>query len=116
MREAKAYKRFVRASPKKLNRIARLIRGKQVKEARAILNYLVGKNRIPVLKTLNSAVANLKDIEGSLKVDEDEFFVKEARVDPGPSLKRARAGPRARVNFIKHRLSHISIIVATEGG
>ncbi|RKX69307.1 50S ribosomal protein L22 [candidate division WOR-3 bacterium] len=114
--EATAKKRFVRASPKKLNRIVRLIRGKKVREARAILNHLVGKNKIPVLKTLDSAVANLKDIEGSLKLDEEEFYVKEAKVDPGPGLKRARAASFTRVSIIKRRLSHIRITVATEGG
>jgi len=112
----RATKRFVRGSPKKLNRIVKLIRGKKVKEARAVLSYLAGKNKIPVLKTLDSAVANLKDIEGSLKVDEADFFVMGATVDPGPSLKRARAGSFTRINVIKHRMSHITITVATEGG
>lgn len=116
MIEARAVKKFVRSSPKKLNRIVGLIRGKQVREARAILGYLAGQNKIPILKTLNSAVANLKDIEGSLKVDESEFFVKEARVDPGPSLKRTRPASFTRVSVIKHRMSHITITVAVKGG
>ncbi|MEO0098904.1 MAG: uL22 family ribosomal protein [candidate division WOR-3 bacterium] len=115
MIESQAISRYQRVSAKKINRILALIRGKPVPEALNILTFL-NKQRTKtfVLKTLKSAIANAIYKSGKAKVKEEDLFVKEATCDPGPSLKRVRAGPRGMPLFYKHRTSHIKIKVGTK--
>ncbi len=61
-----------------------------------------------VAKVLNSAVANA---ENNANLSADDLFVKEARVDEGPTLKRWQFRAMGRVNRIRKRSSHITIAV-----
>ncbi|MCX7995081.1 MAG: 50S ribosomal protein L22 [candidate division WOR-3 bacterium] len=108
---ARAVKRYERASPLKVRKILKEIKGKTIPEARAILNFYHSRTRIPVLKTLNSAVANLKYKVGSVRVDDQNLFVKEAVANDGPRYKRLRPGFRGRPAIIKRPTCHIKIIV-----
>ena len=108
---AKAVKRYERLSPRKIKRMLDIIRGKGILEARALLQFHHSRSKIPVLKTLNSAVANLKDRIGTVRVDDGDLFVKEAKVDAGPILKRWRAGFRGTADMIKRRTCHITLVI-----
>ena len=108
---ARAIKRYERISPRKVNMILDVIRGKGVLEARALLQFHPSRSKIPILKTMNSAVANFKNNVGTLRVDDSELFVKEASVDAGPSLKRWRPGFRGTADMIKRRTCHIKVII-----
>ncbi len=108
---ARAVKKYERVSPRKVKRILDIIRGKGVIEARAQLQFYHSRSKIPVLKTINSAVANFKDMVGTLKIDDEDLFIKEARVDPGPQLKRWRPGFRGSANMIRRRTCHITVVV-----
>ncbi len=110
-----AIKRFERASARKVNRLLSLIRGKDVIRARNLLAFLPTPTKIPVLKTLNSAVANLKNQEGKLKIEDKDLFVKSAVVDGGPMMKRWRAGPFGMPHMIRRRTCHITIMVDQKG-
>jgi large subunit ribosomal protein L22 len=93
-----------------------LIRGKNVGEAYAILQFSKKKAAEQIDKTLRSAVANVKvkaDNEGEF-VDVDELVVKEAYVNEGPRLKRWRAAAMGRAAPIQHPTSHIIVVVGTE--
>jgi len=57
---------------------------------------------------LASAVANAESAHG---LDGDELIVLEAFADEGPTLKRWRARARGRVNRIRKRTCHITIVV-----
>ncbi|KPK71787.1 hypothetical protein AMJ87_06565 [candidate division WOR_3 bacterium SM23_60] len=107
----RAVKRFERMSPRKVKRMLDVIRGKGIVEARAILQFHHSRSKLPVLKTLNSAVANLKDRIGTVRVDDNDLFVKEAKVDPGPTMKRWRPGFRGTADMIKRRTCHITVVV-----
>ena len=107
----RAIKRYERVSPRKVKRMLDIIRGKGVLEARALLQFYPSRSKIPILKTLNSAVANLKNNVGTLRIDDNDLFVKEAKVDPGPQMKRWRAGFRGTADMIKKRTSHITLII-----
>ena len=85
-----AIARYVRISSRKVKVVIDLIRGKSVKEAQAILMYPPKAASEPVLKLLNSAVANA---ENNLDLSADTLYVAEIYADGGPSLKRYR--PRA---------------------
>ncbi|HEC77783.1 MAG TPA: 50S ribosomal protein L22 [candidate division WOR-3 bacterium] len=108
---AKAVKRYERISPRKVKRMLDIIRGKGVVEARALLKFNHSRSRIPVLKTLDSAVANLKVKVGSVRVDDSDLYIKEAKADEGPMMKRWRAGFRGTADMIRRRTCHITLIV-----
>ena len=108
---AKAIKRYERVSPRKVKRLLDLVRGKGVVEARALLQFNPSRTKIPVLKTLNSAVANFKNIVGTVRLEDSDLFIKEATVDEGPTMKRWRAGFRGTADMIKKRTCHITLVV-----
>ena len=85
------------------------IRGQKAGEA---LNILRGTNKRiapTVEKVLRSAVANA---ESTHALDGDELVVLAAYADEGPTLKRWRARARGRVNRIRKRTCHITLIVS----
>ncbi len=112
--EARAVAKYIRMSPRKVRRVADLIRGKNVGEAINILHFTRKAASVPVEKVLRSAVSNMLNIEESSKVDPDELYVKEIRVDEGVTLKRFRAASMGRAVRIRKRTSHISVIVAEQ--
>ena len=108
-----AIKRYERASPRKVNRILEILRGKTIPEARALLQMQHTRTRLPVMKTLNSAVANLKFKVGAVRIDDKDLIVKEARIDEGPIMKRWRPGFRGTADMIRRRTCHIKFTVAS---
>ena len=109
MPETAARLRYHRASPPKVRQVLRLIVGQEVNEAREILRYCERGAADPVMKLLDSAIANA---EHNDNVPEDELFVARAYADEGPTLKRGRPRARGRYGRIKKRTSHITIVVA----
>jgi len=108
---ARAIKRYERVSPRKARMILDVIKGKGVQEARALLQFHPSRSKIPILKTLNSAVANFKNNVGTIRVDDSELYIKEAKADAGPTLKRWRPGFRGTADMIRRRTSHITVTV-----
>ena len=86
----RAIAKYVRISSRKVKVVIDLIRGKSVAEAKAILAFTPKAASEPVLKVLNSAVANA---ENNLDMSADQLFVAEVFANQGPTLKRFR--PRA---------------------
>ena len=108
--EAKAIAKQVRISPIKARLVIDLIRGKDVSEAKTILvNYNTKASKM-ILKVLDSATANAVNNNGA---NQDELYVKEARVDAGPVMKRHFFDSRSHIGHRNHRTSHIIIAVAT---
>ena len=112
--EARAVAKYIRMSPRKVRRVVDLIRGRNVGEAINILHFTQKAASIPIEKVLRSAVSNMLNLEGSSKVDPDELFIKEIRVDAGVTLKRFRAASMGRAVRIRKRTSHIIVTVAEE--
>jgi len=106
--EARAVAKFVRISPRKARSVINAIRGKDVNEAFAILMFSPKKAARIIYKVLNSAVANAVNNFG---LNEDALYVSEAYVNDGPRLKRIWPRGRGRADIIKHRYSHITVIV-----
>jgi len=109
MPETSAKLRYHRASPPKVRQVLRLIVGQDVNEAREILRFCERGAAEPVMKLLDSAVANA---EHNDNVPEDELYVARAFADEGPTLKRGRPRARGRYGRIKKRTSHVTVIVA----
>jgi large subunit ribosomal protein L22 len=109
MPETSAKLRYHRQSPPKVRQVLRLIVGQDVNEAREILRFCERGAADPVMKLLDSAVANA---EHNDNVPEDELYVARAFADEGPTLKRGRPRARGRYGRIKKRTSHVTVIVA----
>jgi large subunit ribosomal protein L22 len=107
--QAKAILRFVRVAPRKARAVMDLIRGRGVGEAFHLLRFSRQRAARTVEKVLKSAVANAKQLEIG---DVDDLRVRHAVADGGPVIKRFRARSMGRANPIKHRTSHITIVVA----
>ena len=95
--------------PRKARMTLDLIRGKSVKDARAILNNTNTKSSKLILKVLNSATANAVN---NLNLKEEELFVSECFINPGPVLKRIKFGSRTKVDRRDKRTSHITVKVS----
>ncbi|MFQ5823440.1 MAG: 50S ribosomal protein L22 [bacterium] len=110
--EARAVAKYVRMSPRKVRQVVDLVRGIQVDKALNILHYTRKAAALPVEKTLRSAVANILNIEGASKVDPEDLFIKEARVDKGFCFRRYRAASMGRAMRMKRPTCHITIVVS----
>lgn len=106
--EARAYGKYLRTSPQKLNLVAQTIRGKSA--SRALIDLQFSKRRIAqdVLKLLESAVANAENNHG---LDVDRLIVSEAYVGKTVMMKRFRARARGRGARIEKKVSNMTIIV-----
>jgi len=112
MLEAKAISKYVRMSPFKARQVADVIRGKKVRDALAILTNTNRKSAAVMKKTLLSAVANVNNIPEAGRADTDNWVVRRAFVDEGPTMKRIRPRAMGRAFRIRKRSSHVTIIVA----
>jgi large subunit ribosomal protein L22 len=110
--EARAISKYVRMSPTKVRRVVDMVRGKEVDDAINILHFTRKAASVPVEKTLRSAVANLVNNTEASRVDPEDLFVKEIRVDDGVSLKRFRAASMGRAMRLHRRTCHITVVVA----
>ena len=110
--EAVAKAKYVRMSARKASRVIDLVRGKNVDEAINILHFSGKRAARPIEKTIRSAVANAVEKSESGKLNADRLFVKEAKVDGGPILRRFRAASMGRPMRIRKRTCHITVVVS----
>ena len=104
----RAVAKYVRVSPRKVQIVIDLIRGKQVDDALAILMY-TPKSAAPVVeKLLNSAIVNA---ENNLEMSRENLYVAEVYANQGPTLKRYWARSHGRADLIKKHTSHITIVL-----
>ena len=108
--EAKAIAKGLRISPIRARLVADMIRGKNATEALSILENVNNKASRLTKKVLNSAIANAVNNNGE---NASNLYVKEARVDAGPVMKRHFFDSRSHIGHRNHRTSHINIVVAT---
>ncbi len=106
--EAQAVLRMVRTSPRKLNLVAQLIRGKKVSVALADLEFSRKRIAGSVRKTLQSAIANA---ENNHDLDVDNLVVAEAHVGKSIVMKRFSPRARGRVGKILKPFSHLTVVV-----
>jgi ribosomal protein L22 len=102
----RAQAKYVRSSPRKARLVVDHIRGKSVAEARAILAHTPRAAAVPVLKVLESAIANA---EHNHELLPEELRVHQVMVDEGPTIKRFRPRALGRATKIRKRTSHITI-------
>jgi large subunit ribosomal protein L22 len=106
--EVRAQLRYGRFSPYKAREVLDLIRGKSVAEARSILQFTERACSVPIMKVLDSAVANAGN---NNDIPPDELFVSACFADEGPTLRRFRPRARGRGARIRKRTCHVTIVL-----
>ena len=111
--EAVAKLNSIPMSVRKMRLVVDLIRGKQVGEALAILEYSKQEAAIWLKKNLLSAIANWEYKTGGVEsADEYDLVVSEAFADAGAQIKRFRPAPHGRAHRIRKHSCHITIKVS----
>jgi len=110
MAEIKVQLNHLHIAPRKVRLVASLIKGKGIRGAELELRHLPKRSAWPLLKLLQSAVADAKhnfDLAG------DSLRIKNIVVDQGPVLKRYRPRAFGRAALISKKTSHVSLTLET---
>ena len=107
-KRARACAKYVRISPYKVRVVLDLVRGKDVKEAVAILENCTKAGALPIKKVIQSAAANA---EHNMGMNAADLYVAECYADMGPTLKRMQPMAHGRGFRILKRTSHITVIL-----
>ncbi|MEE1279984.1 MAG: 50S ribosomal protein L22 [Oscillospiraceae bacterium] len=106
--EAKAYLRYARISPRKVQIVLDLIRNQPADKAMAILKHTPKAASELLVKLLKSAIANA---ENNHNMDKTKLYVSECFVCPGPIMKRIRPRAQGRAFRVLKRSSHITLVL-----
>ena len=106
--EVKATAKTIRISARKVRLVLDLIRGKDAKEAQAILKFTPNNAADAVAKVLKSAMANAKH---NNQMDEEKLYVKECYANEGMTIKRYMPRAKGMASSIFKRTSHITVVV-----
>ena len=108
MAESRAYLKYVRISPRKVQIVLDLIRNKPADLAMAILKHTPKAACEPLEKLLKSAMANA---ETNHNMDITKLYAAECSVSQGPTLKRIRPRAQGRAYRINKKTSHITLVL-----
>ena len=101
----------LRVAPRKVRLLIDLIRGMSVEKALHQLQFSKKDAAKPLIKLLNSGVANAKH---NHEMKKETLIIKTAFVDGGPTLHRWIPRAMGRATPIRKRTSHITIILEGE--
>ena len=107
----RASARYVRVTPRKARLVADQVRGKQIDQARALLQFSPRGAARDIAKLLDSAASNA---ENNHELIADDMKVMEISIDEGPTLRRYRPRALGRATRINKRTSHISVALTPE--
>src|SRR5436305_1831140 len=106
--EVRAIAKSVKMSPRKVRLVADAIRELSIIEAYQVLEATQKRSGGPLMKTLQSAVANAI-INNNL--DQENLVIASVMVNEGQAMKRFHPSSRGRVHPYKKRSSHITIVL-----
>ncbi len=104
----------VPTSPRKMRLVADMIRGKEVNLALDMLKFSSKEASGRVEKLLLSAIANWKEKNEDVRIEDANLYVSEIAVDSGRILKRLRPAPQGRAHRIRKRSNHVTLRVASK--
>ena len=108
---AQATAKYVRTSAQKAGLVLDLIRGGDVNQALATLQFSRKKMARDIEKVLRSAIANAQQKPG-FSGDVERLYVSACYADQGPSQKRVRPAPMGRAYRVVKRTAHLTVAVA----
>lgn len=106
--EVKAISKSVRMSPRKVRLVADAIRSLSIDQAYQVLDATQKRSAMPIMKTLQSAVANAVT---NNNLDVNNLLVAKVLVSEAQALKRFHPSSRGRVHPYKKKGSHITIVL-----
>jgi large subunit ribosomal protein L22 len=106
--EARAYAKYIRVSPRKLNLVAQMIRNKPAGKALVDLDFCSRRVAIDVKKVLQSAIANA---ENNHSLDVDRLYVSEATVGKAVKMRRFHARGRGKSAPVEKFFSRLTVVV-----
>lgn len=106
--EGRAIAKHVRISQRKVNIVANLIKGKELDEAYAILQYTPKAASQVLLKLLKSAESNAVN---NNELSRDALYVEDCYANQGPTLKRIMPRARGSASRILKRTSHVTVVL-----
>lgn len=112
MAQARAIKRSIQSSPRKMRLMLDLIRGKRVTEALSLLHFTPNHASVVCEQTLRSAIANFQTTPDNSGIDIEELWVRECFSDGGAVLKRVLPAPMGRAFRVRKRSNHLTIVVS----
>lgn len=112
--QARAIKKYIPGSPRKMRLLADLIRGKSVEEALDILHFSPKQASKVCETTLRSAVSNLINAKDGGRVNPENVIITTITVDGGPVMKRILPAPQGRAFRIRKRSNHLTIVVSEQ--
>ena len=98
----------VRITPRKVQLVIDLVRGKDVSVALGILANVNKSSVVVVEKLIMSAAANAIN---NNKMDESKLYIAEIYANEGPRLKRYMQRAKGSASSIIRRTSHITCVV-----
>ena len=113
--------KFNMISPKKIRRIALAVQNMPYSKALTYLSILPHKGARLIEATLKSAGNNLmyysiSNPKATSVVKPEEIIIRSIMITEGPTLKRIQPRARGRVDRVRKRTSHITIMVQERGG
>lgn len=104
---------YLRMAPRKVRRVADLIRGQPVPVAERTLGFAHTRASAPLLKLLRSAVANAR--HNFHVANTERLRVRSITVNTGPTLERIQPRAFGRAFPIRKRTSHVSLVLEAIG-
>jgi len=112
MAQARAIKRSIQSSPRKMRLMLDLIRGKRATEALSLLHFTPNHASVVCEQTLRSAIANFQTKPENQGIDIEDLWVRECFSDGGAVLKRVLPAPMGRAFRVRKRSNHLTIVVS----
>jgi large subunit ribosomal protein L22 len=106
--DIKAQLRFLPLSAQKVRLVVDVVRGKDAMNAINILRFMPQRAAKPVMKLINSAVANAEENFG---VSRDDLIVETIFADEAPTRRWRRFAARGRFKAILRRTSHVTVVL-----
>ncbi|MFT5971631.1 MAG: large subunit ribosomal protein L22 [Cryomorphaceae bacterium] len=103
----------VPTSPRKMRKVADVIRGENVLQALNMLKFMPQDAARRLEKLVLSGIANWQAKNEDKSADEENLIIREISVDSGRMLKRLRPAPQGRAHRIRKRSNHVTIILDT---
>jgi large subunit ribosomal protein L22 len=109
---------YLRGSAQKARLVIDMIRGKNVNQALAILQYTNKRAADGIEKCVRSAIANASEAaeKANIAIDPDELWVKAAFVDRGPTKnrRRVRPAPQGRAYRERRHFCNITVLLSSD--
>lgn len=106
--EIKASLNNLRMSPRKARLVLDVVRGLSVEKALEQLQFINKLASEPILKLVNSGIANA---EHNFNLEKNNLFIKEIKADGGMTIKRWMPRAHGRATTLRNRSCHITLVL-----